>query len=226
MSECARGCVVARRHATDCEDTETCRGCLPRDAEFGLLCYGCHMRLMDMLTTAPGQVALLETVKAATLAHPFKEDHERGGGEDDGAPTPFDLAVHDTIVAIGDVLSAWVEMLCEDYAMAGPERFTVYSGSTWLRAQHARLEACPGIGDLWQELADVMAQAHALAPWREEQTRIKGVPCPECHRTRLVLFGGDEDLTCLTCNARVSPGRYAIWSRDYVRQQRGEEATG
>lgn len=35
---CARGCVLRGQHTTDCPDRDACRGCLPRPAEFGLLC--------------------------------------------------------------------------------------------------------------------------------------------------------------------------------------------
>lgn len=62
MSEtttCIRGCTYARRHETDCEDQDVCRGCLPRRAEYGHLCYTCHIRLSESLQNVPGQVALL-----------------------------------------------------------------------------------------------------------------------------------------------------------------------
>jgi hypothetical protein len=226
MSACARGCKQARQHRPDCPDTNGCKGCLPRTAEHGWLCYGCHVRLLDMLKTAPGQVSLLITAKANTLAHPLKDDHEqRTSGADDGAPTPLNLAVVDSINAIGWVLCSWVEMICEDYQMAGPETFTVEMGATWLLAQIERLEACDGIGDLWVELADTMSQAHALAPWREQVKRIRGVACPECHRSALALYSGDENLTCQSCQAVVTPGRYAIWVR-MLAQQNEEAAAG
>lgn len=220
MSEtCARGCKVARRHAADCDGHDArgrdCRGCEPRRAEYGLLCYGCHKRLADMLKTAPGQVALLqtETVKVGSLAHPLKDDADSVPGPGDGPDAPYNLAAHDTIVLIGDILLAWVEMLCEDYRLRGPQVFDVQTGSTWLLAQLERLEYCDGIGDLWTELAEAMSQAHALAPWREEMQRIRGIPCPSCHRCNLALFGGDEDVTCLACGVMVPPARYAIWTR-------------
>lgn len=223
MTSCARGCTIARRHARDCSDAGDCLGCQPRDAEHGLLCHGCHKWLLDMLATAPGQVALLETAKAASLAHPFEDAGERRA--DDGAPTPYSLAVHDTIMALTDILNAWVDMLCEDYCMAGPADHDVASVAAWLTAQHRRLEACDGIADLWEELSEVMSQAHALAPWREEMTRVKGVPCPCCHRCSLVIFGGDEDVTCLRCHEVIPPGRYARWVHEHVERMQRAEVT-
>ena len=58
MTDCARGCTIARQHVTACEDDD-CRGCKPREAHHGLLCNGCHARLVDMLDNAPKQHRLL-----------------------------------------------------------------------------------------------------------------------------------------------------------------------
>jgi hypothetical protein len=54
---CIRGCGIRNRHLPDC-DGETpsgrpCKGCLPRRAEHGNLCWPCHRRLELMLTDAP-----------------------------------------------------------------------------------------------------------------------------------------------------------------------------
>jgi len=95
-----------------------------------------------------------------------------------------------------------------------PVRFEIHAACLWLRAQIERLEACPGIGDLWGELGEVMSQAHCLAPWREEAARLKGIECPECHTVALVRYSGDEHVTCQRCNAHVEPARYAIWTRE------------
>ena len=224
MTACARGCTTARRHASDCDDRD-CPGCRPRTAEYGQLCYPCHKRLLDMLATAPGQASLLATNKGDTLAHPLRDDHDRRGDSDDGAPTPYNLAVHDALGALRDVLNAWVDMLCQDYRLSGPEGHSVAETATWLTAQHQRLEACDGIGDLWTELAEIMAHAHNLAPWREQVSRLHGIPCPACHRCSLAIFGGDEDVTCLSCREMIPPGRYAIWTKMLAAEHQDREAT-
>lgn len=278
---CTRGCVRARTHKPDCGD-KACRGCEPRPAEFGLLCFVCHRRLADMLHTANAQHRLLLAVISPSFEQDLTQEstaHNLGPRLTSDAPfymrlaartqasegnVPLRLAAIDTAALLSDYLSAWVEMLSVQHALHGPNRlmtaadviegsygrwrtsrwplyeiegeledpewvwsdpppeFEVSSASKWLLAQLALLETCPGIGDLWSELAEVMSQAHALAPWREQAATLQGIECPECHRTTLRLFGGDEDVTCTTCHAIIGWDRYAIWVREL--QQRRETA--
>lgn len=241
---CIRGCIIRSRHLPDCEDREACRGCLPREAEHGQLCYPCHKRLDEMLKHAPEQCHLLRVMSGMAKAAPARGDADmiHGTGE---LRTPLQLACVDTEQEICDMLAELVEQLVTDYRMRGPERlqtqaerdkpgqlrqswhamtgtfewvepparFHVDSAAPWLRAQIQRLEHVEGIGDTWEVMAEAMSQAHALAPWRAEQARVKGIPCPECHRYALTLFGGDENITCTCCNASITPGRYAVWTR-------------
>lgn len=277
MSEsCARGCVVARKHADGCTCTTECRkheghckGCLPRDAEFGLLCFGCHQRLLNMLHTAPAQHSLLLAVvepsssqaltaetqvtypgpRTASDAPTYMQPAHRAAAA--AASEPIRLAAVDTAQQLADILSEWVEMLVTHHSMAGPDRlqtqaqrmegsfgrwrwweyggeyvwtepparFAIGSASRWLLAQIERLEYCPGIGDLWTNLAEVMSQAHALAPWREQAATLAGIECPCCHRMTLRLFGGDDFVTCTTCRETVEWARYAIWVRELAQRR-------
>jgi hypothetical protein len=268
---CARGCKQARRHtaacltSTQCPDhsidcrgcqprpPNRCRGCQPREAKHGLLCKGCHSRLLEWLKEAPWQEwLLLEVAQVPTLAQSLKTDADAIHAGVDEAPTPLNIVAATAATLISDVLSGWVEMLAEQHEMAGPFRLTtqaqrfdpgqpwarwsvfaadwlwveppvtfqVRSACTWLLAQIDLLESCPGIGDLWGELGEAMAQAHALVPWRKQEARLKGIECPECHRIGLSLFGGDEHVTCGECNAHISPGRYAIWTRILAERER------
>lgn len=240
---CARGCTIRHRHATGCPDRDDCNGCQPREATHGHLCYPCHKRLEEMLRWAPEQCNLLDrfaTMNAAPVARgdadlihgtgeiptPIRlacvdarqligdllsevverlvEDYQMRGpvqlqtqAERDGTVTQY-MSWHPSIGY------HWTEP---------PTRFTVESAAPWLRAQIVRLEHLNGIEDTWQELANAMSQAHALAPWREQATRMNGIPCPECKRMGLVLFGGDENVSCTVCHASITPGRYTIWCR-------------
>jgi hypothetical protein len=76
-----------------------------------------------------------------------------------------------------------------------------------------RIEASDFTKDLWEELAHVTSEAHALAPWRPELRRVEGIPCPECHNCALVIFGGEEDVSCLECRLIIPKERYLIWTR-------------
>ncbi len=243
LKPCARGCTRRDRHWSNCP-REECRGCLPRPAENGWLCYPCHKRLDEMLRHAPEQCHLLEQTAGMAAAPAARGDADliHGSGE---LKTPIRLACIDTVTLIGDLLSEIVERLVEDYRMRGPKRlmaqadrdmpgrlrkswvqmtetytwtepparFKVDTAAPWLRAQVERMEHLDGIEGTWSALADAMAAAHALAPWRAEMARMNGIECPECHRCSLVHFGGDENVTCTECHASISPGRYNIWVR-------------
>lgn len=246
MSDCARGCRIARKHETDCPG-DACKGCEPREAKHGLLCEGCHLRLVDWLTNAPGQWLLLATTACPSMAQNLKGDADAVRSAQDGAPSPLNIAAASTMTDLTDILSGWVEMVADQHDLHGPVsmmtrngienpqgrqlnprwsfwckesvwcdppvRFEIHAACLWLRAQLGRLEVCPGIGDLWDELGEVISQAHCLAPWREEAARLKGIECPCCHAMSLVRFGGDEHVTCQRCQESIPPERYAIWTR-------------
>lgn len=244
---CARGCTVARRHGPDCDQT-VCQGCQPRTATAGLLCDPCHTTLAGWLRDAPGQHTLLELAQHPTLEQQLRDINPTG---DIDAPAPLNLDAVTIGLYLTDVLSGWVEMLATQYQMSGPEPlqtmagrqmtprwshyagetvwvdppplFTIKAACTWLTAQQDRLEYCPGIGDLWEELRDVMARAHAVAPWREEVAALRGVECPSCHAFALVHKGGSEDVVCTRCNETIPPARYQIWTRILVAERTKED---
>lgn len=100
----------------------------------------------------------------------------------------------------------------EDYVWTDPPaRYVIESGARWLYAQIARFEQRPEVGDLWQELGEMMSRAHALAPWRQETAVLDGIECPACHKMGLVRFGGDDFVSCSMCNVHIEEDRYWIW---------------
>lgn len=246
MSEhrtCARGCTVARRHLSACEDQEACRGCQPRQAEHGWLCYGCHKRLVNLLEVSPGQVTLLRymvgtageyEMSSPTVAklgtgwrtddaQPWATLYAKNGPSGMSASEPIRVACIDVEREIDDRISLWVVNLVNDYAMndvgAGVE-----SGSAFLLRQIERLEWRDGIGDELEAFCEIMSRAHSLAPWREQVARLHGIPCPECHATTLVIFGGDEDVTCVRCKATMPHSRYLLWARMLADEHREASA--
>ena len=271
MPKCARGCTIARRHRTDCEDRDECRGCLPRDAEHGRLCYGCHVQLVDWLDHAAAQHAMLlastapadqPDYSAVTTAkigdglrmdatEPFQGPYATTKPSSEGS-APLRMACIETAEELSDWLAQLIERVCEQYRLSGPDpmrntrgapygrwqrsdyadgemvwreppvRFMAHSACRWLVAQVARVEDLPEVGDLYEDLGRVMAQAHSLAPWREQVARLRGIACPECHAHALVRFGGHEHVTCQRCAAKIQPGRYNIWVRQLVEEAREE----
>lgn len=238
---CARKCVHPRQHLDDCDAPDTCPGCTPREARYGLLCHPCHTRLAGWLRDAPGQHVMLGTVAEPVLSQELSAFTH---GVEVDAPAPLNVDALTTQLTLTDVLSAFVELVCDTHGMHGPARlvtgaarfdprpwprwsyfvgdvvwtypppvFEVHAACQWLTAQLDRLECCPGIGDLWGELGEVMGVAHALQPWHEQVAHVPGVPCPCCHRMTLNHHGGSADVTCEHCNEVIPAGRYLIWSR-------------
>lgn len=241
---CARGCTVWKRHLAGCEDQDQCRGCQPRDAEYGDLCYGCHKRLLELLEAAAGQVTLLEYMAGLTgeieltamtqAAPPLRwrvDDNETlrtlyaKTAPAFSESEPYRVAVLDVIREIEDRLDLWAVHLTNDYQTDGPEN-GVSATAAWLVRFIERLEYRRGIGDEVEQFMEIMSRAHSLAPWREQAARLRGIPCPHCHTTTLVMFGGQSDVSCLRCKNTMSKERYGIWTRILAEEQASKGVAG
>lgn len=117
MSGCIRGCVQARQHETECPDQDACKGCQPREADHGQLCYGCHVRLLDWLKNAPWQHYLLGYAAEPNLSQALNDAIR---ATIFGTPTPLNVAAASCMTDLTDILSSWVEMLADQFAMSGP----------------------------------------------------------------------------------------------------------
>jgi hypothetical protein len=147
----------------------------------------------------------------------LKEDLITGSGD---SPSPIDEDVLDLGQTITASLAGWVDALVEGTSLTGPDltpfrRWDVTAEvrvtAGFLLTHLTAVENQPFVAVLWDELAWLMTQAHALAPWRPEVRRLTGVPCPECHTAALVIFGGDVDVTCQHCRAMIPQDRYGLW---------------
>lgn len=212
MSEmaCVRGCAMLRRHLVECEGN--CRGCLPRKAEHGRLCWPCHRRLQLMLHDAPTvHDWLTANLPAGEGAAPMG-DYIRGN-KADGSPAPLKVAIFDARQQLADQLVSWVDLLCEERTLTGPKRHSVLADAKFLMTWLGEIEKGEWVADFWDELADTMIDAHALAPWRPEVRRQQGIPCPDCEEHALVIFGGEEDVSCVRCRTMMTPQQYNLWRR-------------
>jgi hypothetical protein len=222
---CVRGCVQFRRHAADCGDT-TCRGCLPRCAVSGLLCYGCHSRLRTMIADAPDVHRWLEAnIPGGQLQ--LRQDWERHAGDTSvRAETLIDQQW-----VISDRVAAMVEWTCGEFDLTGPREMAIKAMCDFLLAWLSpagtgpRIEDHPWVEHWWNELAEVTSDSHSLAPWRPELRRCIGIECPECACATLVVYGGDEDVTCQTCRTMIPHQRYDIWTQ-ILADQHGYQTAG
>lgn len=101
---CAEGCVYRGRHLDEC-DTTACTGCLPRPAEFGLLCAFGWQRLHS------------DVVDIATLVHHLRdvaEPHATAKAPTDGPRAPGDPAeasvLPDALTAADELHAALAEV--------------------------------------------------------------------------------------------------------------------
>ncbi len=221
-TECARGCTRKNRHLSECEG-DGCKGCEPRRAEHGRLCWPCHRRLELMLT----QAEITERWLTGNLGSGIKAAHAKDDADrirsHKEPPAPLAVAILDARQNLRDRLACWVDDLCEDQNLTGPGRHTVEGDAKYLLTWLTTIERFEWIGDWFEELAETMGDAHVVAPWRPEFNRLRAIPCPECHESALGIFGGESDVTCTSCRAIYTPERYGIWTRVLLHEKEREQ---
>lgn len=181
----------------------------------------CHRRLELMLTDADtvdrwltgnmpsGMGAAPEDVKIQTSA--------------DYAAV-LKVAIYDKRQELQDHWATWVDWLCEREKLDGPGRHSVKTDTAFLLAWLGRVEWWTEIDDLWEHTANLLSEAHAMAPWRPALRRMGTIPCPECGEVNLVIYGGETDVTCLTCHTMIREEHFGLWERIVLDQ--AKEAVG
>lgn len=212
---CARGCALLRRHLSECEgaNDESCRGCLPRRAEHGRLCFPCHRRFELMLTDAPTVYRWLTGNLTAGEGQAPAKTGWITGSKGDGPPLPIKAHIFDARELLQDQLSAWADDLIEGRNLTGPSHHTVEADAKFLLTWLSTVESLEWVADWFEELAETLGQAHALAPWRPEVKRCQGVPCPECGEVNLVIYGGESDVTCMSCRLMIPERQFGLWEQ-------------
>ena len=128
-------------------------------------------------------------------------------------PAPLGVAILDARQQLRDRLTLWVDDVCEHSGLTGPRRHDVKVDAKFLLTWLSTIERYDWVGDWFEELAETMTDAHAVAPWRPEFNRLRGIPCPSCHSKSLGIYGGESDVTCTECRDIFTPARYGIWTR-------------
>lgn len=225
---CTRGCGLLGRHLDDCAGNTpsgtTCRGCLPRRAEHGNLCWPCHRRLELMLTDAPTVHRWLTGNLGTGEGQAPDDAGWITGSKGDGPPAPIKVAIYDQRQLLADQLAAWADDLAEQKNLNGPDRHTVEADSEFLLTWLPGIEKFDWIGDWWDELAETLKDAHTLAPWRPTVKRIPRTACPECGHVNLIIFGGESDVTCGSCRTIIPEASFGLWERIFRDEQRGGAA--
>lgn len=136
-------------------------------------------------------------------------------------PAPVDFDVIDHREQIRAVLAGWVDALVDATSLTGPDKLDAPTCAGYLLTHLTAVENQQWVGEAFTEFAEATTQAHALAPWRPERKPVRGIPCPSCEHLTLVVYGGEEDVTCTRCREIMTPGRYAIWTRMYEERRAG-----
>jgi hypothetical protein len=152
-----------------------------------------------------------------------KQDY-RKPRKSDAPPAPIDLDVLDIGDTIAASLLGWVDALVERTSLVGPAERTVTAAAEYLLTHLTAVEVADFIEAMWDELAWITTDAHALAPWRPEVRRLVGVPCPECHVRALVIYGGDVDATCQSCHTMIPEKWYPFWTKIAAQASEGRRA--
>lgn len=201
---CIRGCSLYQQHLSDCEGD--CKGCLPRRAQYGHLCHTCHRRLELMLHDAP----TVDRWLTGNLSGGQSGESEKLTGSKE-LRLPIKVSIYDERQATRDSLAVWADDVAETLGVRGPLRHDVEADAKFLRTWLTSIERLDPIGDWWEELAEHISNAHALAPWRPEMRRVPGVPCPRCEETNLRIYGGETDVCCGSCKAMMTENEFWLW---------------
>ena len=171
MSQCASGCTIRGHHLAGCngwawgrdecgqpEEVE-CDGCLPRQAEFGVLCPWCWGRLQSSIRTLPPLVEHLFDMGAPSLRSPLG----RPGG---GRSTPGPGCLYSDALVAADELHAILGTWAQEVAVEHPAAGSLPVGlCRWSQGR-------PAAGPLgWADVADGGADPVILGPREQEDTR-------------------------------------------------------
>lgn len=223
---CIRGCISHGRHLPTCHDT-TCRGCLPRPTGAGMLCPTCYQRLEDWLTTQllTAWTWLGDNLGQHVPAINYDRDTIRTSRN---STAPLRLDVHDTRTRFTDCISGWEDAVRTHYNQPTNQPVNITDACRYLTAQLPRLDRDDTANDLllsmWEELDDLVREAHQVAPWRPADRHLNGIPCPNCSRTTLTITDGSVDVTCQTCEKQWTREQYDRWTALLAWEQTRETA--
>ena len=171
----------------------------PRLAQHGLLCGACTRRLEQQLAEMPARLDLL----AAMLGgHHTPRRQDRPGGE---APLPLNVTAHDLLQEIPAVLGSWVQLVCEERSLRGPD--THDRVPAWLLSQLPWLVSQPWVDDLADELDGLVSRAEGVLATRPHRHRLEP-PCPSCGASELGRWDGTAQVDCASCGRAWAESEY------------------
>ena len=176
---CVRGCTIAGQHTTECGGGE-CRGCLPRPAETGALCWWCVKRLRETLAEIPALITWLR--EAGEPLARFGQASDVKGKGDAAETVPMHAAWLEADELEAEVAS-WALALVEEHPvrMAGHKALGLHPAE-WLDRHHETLARMGFVEEVVRTLTRAVAtlKARFPPPWAVEPERQVHIPCPRC----------------------------------------------
>jgi len=205
MRTCINECKTG--HAVECEETETHKACLPREATHGYLCDTCYVRLRQALQDTTGVIFHLRSVYGV-LGSRTSDGSQRVKRE---PPAPLNLTAYELSEQIYLVLVGQRIPLAARPTTVGAavnkitdEHLSVYD-VTVNSISVVRLF----------ELVKLVNQALKMFPM-SEPVRVTAMPCPECDRRTVYTppqeFGAEMVVSCSVCGFVVPPDKVAFYA--------------
>jgi hypothetical protein len=182
VSECPTGCKRRGEHVEACRSDE-CRGCMPRAAEFGLLCGWCWQRLATDLAGIPSLVEHLRE-----MGKPYAQTEPPGDGRSYRDPAFLDAMPAPWLAAdeLESLVASWALVVLEEHPVqpmrgpkAGPWHGDVVA---WLTPHLPWCAEQEWAAEMRRELARDTSTLRARWPMPEdvEPRKSVDVPCPRC----------------------------------------------
>jgi len=205
MRTCINNCKTG--HATDCEETETHKACLPREATHGFLCDTCYVRLRQALQDATGVIFHLRSVYGV-LGSRTTDGSQRVKRE---PPAPLNLTAYELSEQIYKTLLGTAIPLCAHPVTVAAavnkitdEHLSVYDVTVNLKTVEQMFD-----------LVKLVNQALKMFPINEP-VRVTAMPCPECDRRTVYTppgeFGSEMSVSCTVCGFVVPPDKVAFYA--------------
>ena len=222
---CVLGCTNLGEHKpscpchTECPQHEGhCTGCAPRPAyDDTLLCGRCfHRRLRSPIRQMPTIHAWLGARMGGVKSPGLERDVS--GSRD--APIPLNPAMHDVRELIEQLLCRWADRVATEHEppIRGPDHRDVAACAAYLDAHVGWVSKQAWVATLIVHVKQLTRMATGLAPWQQAVTKLP-IPCTRCQQPTLVLYGGDDWVTCTNkgCDNIIGWGRYQNLARAIVK---------
>lgn len=217
---CIYGCNLDQKHdahcpcQTTCPDHEGhCNGCAPRPTVgASLLCGSCfYRRLRRPLRRVTPLYDWLGSRKAPLKAAAYDGDRVTATKE---SPLPFNVDIFELLGTFDILLNGWATRVAREAPPAAGPPAGAPAAAVWLDDRASWISEQAWVSTFIGQMVELNARAGKVAPWQATRHRLP-LPCLRCEQQTLVLFGGEDWVTCTAddCDNVIGWSRYERLSR-------------